>query len=98
MMRNHLKHEHHSLKNTSGIDRWALIIGIIHPLMTLPQILLIYSSQDASQVSFVTWAAYDIASVVLIMYGIKHSLTPIIVTQAIWLVMQTAMAASVFIF
>lgn len=97
-MRNHLQHKHHSVKNAQGLDKLTLIVGVIQPLMTLPQIITVYQQGDSSQVALATWAAYDIASVVLLLYGIKHNLKPIIFAQIIWLIMQTAMVASVFIF
>ncbi len=85
-------------KKQKGIDRWALIVGTLQPLMTIPQIVLVYSSRNASQISVITWVAYDMASVVLLMYGIKHKLLPIIVAQVIWLVVQTALIVAIFIF
>ena len=97
-MRNHAKSKHHSLKDTRGLDRLTLIVGVIQPIMTLPQIITVYSQRDSSQIALITWIAYDIASVVLLMYGMKHSWKPIIFAQIIWLIVQTTMAASVFIF
>lgn len=79
-------------------DGLALIVGVVQPVMTLPQIILVFQLQDSSQISLATWLTYDIASLILLVYGIKHKLKPIIVSQAIWLVVQTIMIAAVFLF
>ncbi len=95
-MRHALKPKHKL--ETSKLDSLALLVSIIQPLTTIPQIYLIYSSRDASQVSFFMWAAYNVASVILLLYGIRHKILPIICAQTLWLVVQTPMMLSVFIF
>jgi len=94
----HTLHPKHKVIKTHTIDTLALIVGVIQPLTTLPQILIVFTSQDASQVSLFTWTAYNIASVILLTYGLRHKLKPIIYAQILWLVVQTPMMLSVFIF
>lgn len=79
-------------------DTLALIVGVAQPIMTIPQIVLVFKVQDSSQISLATWLTYDIASVVLLIYGFKHKLKPIIISQTIWLVVQTVMIAAIFLF
>ena len=43
-MRNHAKSKHHSLKDTLGLDRLTLIVGVIQPIMTLPQIITVLTA------------------------------------------------------
>jgi uncharacterized protein with PQ loop repeat len=94
----HTFHPKHKIKRNDKIDTLALIVGIIQPLATLPQIYLVYSSQDASDVSLFMWAGFNIASVVLLIYGMKHKLAPIVWAQILWLIVQTPMMVSVFLF
>ncbi len=91
-------HQNHKYKITSKIDAMALIVGIVQPLATIPQIWLIYSSHSSAGLSLFMWACYDLSSVVLLIYGLKHKLTPIIVAQTLWLMAQTPIVASIFIF
>lgn len=79
------------------VNSLALLVGLLQPIMTIPQIILVFEAGDASQVSFWTWLTYDIASVVMLWYGIAHRLVPIIVAQILWLVVQTIMIAAIFI-
>lgn len=94
----HIVHPKHKIINNSKLDNLALTVGVIQPLTTIPQIVLIYTTRDASGVSFFMWTAYNVASLVLLMYGLRHRLPPVIWAQALWLVVQTPMMLSVFIF
>jgi len=94
----HTFHPKHKIKNTDKIDSLALAVGIIQPLTTIPQIYLVYSSGNASEVSLFMWTGYNIASVVLLIYGLKHKLKPIVWAQILWLIVQTPMMLSVFFF
>lgn len=91
-------HHKHQLIATKKIDRLALVVGIIQPLTTLPQIYLTFSSQSAIGVSFFMWFCYNIGSAVFLMYAIRHKLKPLIWTQVCWLIVQTPMMISVFLF
>lgn len=94
----HTLHPKHKAPRTNAIDTLALFVGIIQPLTTLPQVYLIYSSGNVSNVSLFTWASYNVASVILLLYGIRHKLTPIIWAQSLWILVQTPMMVSVFFF
>ena len=94
----HTFHPKHKIKNNGPIDTLALLVGIFQPLLTLPQIYLIYTTQDASDVSLFMWTGFNVASVILLMYGLRHKLKPIIWAQTLWIIFQTPMMLSVFIF
>lgn len=94
----HTFHPKHKIKNTHVVDSLALIVGVVQPVATLPQIWLVYSAQDATGVSVLMWTFYNIGSLVLLTYGIRHKLVPIIVAQVLWLIVQTPMMLAVFIF
>jgi uncharacterized protein with PQ loop repeat len=84
------------MKVTKTIDRVALVVGIAQPLMTLPQIYLVYSTGSATGVSPFMWAGYNIGSIVFLTYAIRHRLWPLIWTQIFWLIVQTPMMLAIF--
>jgi uncharacterized protein with PQ loop repeat len=94
----HPFHPTHTFKVKGGIDALALAVGIIQPLTTLPQIWLVYTSRDVSQISLFTWTCYNISSVILLLYGLKHKLPPVIVAQILWIVVQTPMMIAVIMY
>ncbi len=91
-------HPTHKIEKNGIIDTLALIVGILQPLSTLPQIYLVYTSRDVSQISLFMWTSYNIASVILLIYGIKHKLRPIIWAQSLWLAVQTPMMIAVLLY
>jgi len=99
-----MRHIMHAPQSKKGkrlyrkIDALALVVGILQPLMTLPQIIVVFQAKDASQLSLLTWVAYDIASVVLLIYGIVHKLKPIVVAQIFWLIVQSVLILAIFLF
>lgn len=97
-MRHPVDPKHKKAPKNSGIDTLALIVGILQPLMTLPQIYLVFSTQEVAGLSLFMWVAWDIASVILLIYGLKHKLAPIIVAQVLWLVVQTPVIVAILLF
>jgi len=74
------------------LDSVVFTAGVIGPLMTLPQILLIYSTHDASGISMLTWFGWALLDVPWIIYGIAHREAPIALTYALWFTMNITVA------
>ena len=72
--------------------------GIIQPLITLPQIITIYSSQSAKDVSLPTWLGYLVFGVIFLVYGLVFNLKPIWVGQIIWVTMQKITVVGIFMY
>lgn len=70
------------------LDSVVFVAGVIGPLMTLPQIILIYSTHSAANVSAVTWFGYAVLDMPWILYGIVHKEWPIVSTYWLWLAMN----------
>ena len=78
-------------KDLSPRDRIKKIVdgliyagGILGPLVTLPQLVAIWSEKSAANVSLVSWGGYLIGMFVWMAYGILHKEKPIIFTSASW--------------
>ena len=94
----HKKNKQKAQPKTGPVDHLALIVGILQPFATIPQIWLVYTTGDVTSVSFFMWTAYNAASVILLLYGLKYRLPPIIWSNVLWLVVQTPMMIAVLIF
>lgn len=60
-------------------DKLIVVLGLVNVIATVPQITQIWSSQDASGVSLVTWAYYVIFTVILLVYAISIKAKPMII-------------------
>ena len=80
------------------IELFALIAGIVQPLITLPQILQIYLHHSAADVSLLTWLGYLFFGVTFLVYGAVFKLKPIFYGQIIWVTMQAITVVGIFIY
>lgn len=68
------------------LDKAVYAAGVIGPVMTIPQIALIYIGQDATGVSPISWLAWALLDIPWILYGLAHKERPIVMTYSLWLV------------
>jgi len=68
------------------LDRFLLIVAVVAPAMTIPQIYKVFSQQNAAGISILTWSMYALLCVPWLVYGFVHKEKPIIVSYAIWLI------------
>jgi uncharacterized protein with PQ loop repeat len=85
-------------KHNQKIENLALVAGIAQPLLTLPQIYAIFSNQSAQDVSIFTWLGYLIFGIIFLVYGLTFKLKPIIISQIIWITMQTIVIIGILIY
>lgn len=72
------------------LDELVLLLGVIGPLMTIPQIYEIFVNKNASGVSEITWFLFTIIDIPWIIYGLVHKERPIYITYSLWFVMNLA--------
>ncbi len=80
------------------MDQLIYIIGIIGPIMTIPQVAEVWINKNASGVSPITWSSYVIVNVFWIVYGIMHKEKPIIMTSIAWFVMNSLVAIGAILY
>ena len=80
------------------IELFALAAGIAQPLITLPQIIQIYSNQSATDVSLLTWVGYLFFGITFLVYGAVFKLKPIFYGQIIWVTMQLITVVGILLY
>ncbi|GIW05786.1 MAG: hypothetical protein KatS3mg060_0591 [Dehalococcoidia bacterium] len=70
----------------SFVDRGAVVVGIVAPLSTVPQIVQIYSSRSAEDLNLGTWGLFVAFGLFWLLYGAVHRSLPLILTNALWLI------------
>lgn len=85
---NHLLHFHISKKRSITIfDKVIIVAAFIYPLSGVPQILEVFSDH-ANGVSLLSWLGFIGFSVLFLAYGLVHKITPMVVTNGLWLVVD----------
>lgn len=80
------------------VDRIAFVVGVIGPLLTLPQVWIIWAHQQVNGLSLVTWSSYVLNNIFWIYYGFLHEEKPIIVMYFFWLVVNLSVVFGIFVF
>lgn len=82
----------------SFLDKFLVMVAIVAPLMTLPQIVKIFTERNASSISLFTWLMYTIFDLPWIVYGIVHKEKPIIITYTLWALVNSMVIVGYIIF
>lgn len=66
------------------LDKVVLALGVLGPVMALPQLELIYIEHQAAGVSVLSWTTWAFMNIPWVMYGVVHKERPIVVTYTLW--------------
>lgn len=80
------------------LDKVTLIIGIIGPATVLPQVISIYSTQSAADVSFTTWFLMTIVQIPWILYGFAHKDKILISSFILWTAVNTLVIVGIVLY
>ncbi len=83
------------LKQT--VDRLAYL-SILLPIMTIPQLVVIFSSQNASGLSVLTWSTYLIGAMFWTFYGILHKEKQIIFPNFLMSIIQVGIIIGILLY
>lgn len=86
----------HQLKQT--VDRLVYIFGIIAPVMTIPQVLIIWTEKHVEGISISTWFTYFLSANVWLVYGYIHKERPIIMMYSLYLVLEALIIIGYFMY
>ncbi|MBI2579272.1 MAG: hypothetical protein HYW27_00035 [Candidatus Aenigmarchaeota archaeon] len=94
------RHERYPSRNKWKrlMDRVILLVGIMGPIMTIPQLVKIFAEKDASGISVVTFTSYLILDFFWLAYGIMHREKPIIMTFVAWIALNIIIIAGTLMY
>ncbi len=87
----------HPDKWKNFMDKAIYFVGIFGPVMTLPQLKKIWLDNNTAGISAISWGAYTITSSFWLCYGIMHKEKPIIITSAIWIILDILIVIGVIL-
>lgn len=86
-LHDHIKKSKHK-KPGPFIDRAIYGIGLVGPIMTIPQITKIWIEKNTSGISALSWTSYMIVAIFWIIYGLAHKEKPLVFISGIWIVLD----------
>lgn len=66
-------------------DKIVMIVSVLYPLSALPQAFAVLSGH-AEGVSVLSWGFFLVSAVLFLIYGIKRSVPPMIISNSIWVI------------
>ena len=76
------------------LDNVVSVVSLVLPLTAIPQLLIIWQTQDASGISILTWSLWLILGFPMLAYAIVHKTKPFIVMYALWIIIEIAVILS----
>ena len=94
------KHKHvaHNKPKKEFFDYIVYFFTIATPLFELPQAYAIYASKSAEDVSMLTWSFFLLDNFVWIIYAMKRKVIPLLITTALYLVIETVVVIGIFMY
>lgn len=74
--------------DTKLVDRATLLVAAIEPIVTLPQVFLIFRDKTAEGIALSSWVGYEIFTIIWLWYAIVHKDRVLIFYQLCWLILQ----------
>lgn len=92
-------HNHLLLKKPkTTFDFIFYFFMVATPLFELPQAFTIYFNQSAANVSIWTWAFFASSSIVWFFYGLRHRLTPILITYSLYFLIECSIVVGILLY
>jgi|GEM_PF-537619 len=92
----HLQQKHRERRN--GLD-WVLYVFMVAtPLFELPQLLAIYHTKSAENVSLTTWAFFAVSNLAWITYAVRNKLRPLTITYSLYFVIEAAIVIGILLY
>jgi len=79
-------------------DKWMPFIGLLGPIMTMPQLFKVWMEKDASSLSLATWITYLMLALFWSSYGYLHKQKPLIITFSIYIFIHSFIVFGIVVY
>lgn len=80
------------------LDKAMYPVGLLGPIMTLPQLYQIWVIQEVAGVSLITWSSWLVIAFFWLAYGITHKAWPIVATYICWIAIELGVVVGVVLY
>lgn len=86
-----------SASPTTGLEKFLRVLSVVTMLMTVPQVLSIWFSENVGGVSLLSWGAYLFSACMWFVYGIQKRDKTIYIACIGWIVLDAAVVIGVIV-
>ncbi|MEX0920030.1 MAG: PQ-loop domain-containing transporter [Candidatus Pacearchaeota archaeon] len=80
------------------IKEFVILFSVAGPIMTLPQVIKIYTEQSAVGLSPITWASYLFIAFFWLAYGVFIKNRPIVLANILWITMHVLIISGIYLY
>lgn len=80
------------------IDGIMYVVGVVGPLVSIPQIMEVYVRQNVEGLSMLSWTGYSFLSAFWVVYAILHREPPLIITQLLWFCINVSVVFGIILY
>lgn len=77
----------------TALDRLVTVVSVVYPLSAVPQLIRIIQG-DAHGVSTLSWLSFFVCAGLFLIYGLRHKVMPMIISNILWVVIDGLVVAS----
>lgn len=81
----------------SGLEKFLRILSVVTMLMTVPQVIAVWSGDGAAGVSVLSWSAYLFSACLWLVYGVRKRDKTIYVACIGWILLDAAIVVGVIV-
>jgi uncharacterized protein with PQ loop repeat len=101
-MRKRIHEKHEQYPNPDKwkrlLDKIMYAVGVIGPILTIPQAYDIWHNQSATNVSLIAFSSYLVMACMWLLYGITHKEKVIIFANISWIVVDLTVVLGIITF
>ena len=79
-------------------DKFIVVVGLVGPVMTIPQSLNIWMTHSVEGLVLASWATYVVTATFWLIYGILHREKAIIFANIAWILVNASIVVGVVIY
>lgn len=80
----------HATKWQKIMDKLIYVVALIWPILTIPQVWMVWVEKNSAWLSLFTWTAYVVSPTLWLIYGIVHKEKAIIFSNILWIIVDMA--------
>ncbi len=89
-LHNHIKNK----KDNTFFDKFIIAASFMCPLSGIPQLISAMGGNVAG-ISISSWSGFTFFALIFFIYGLKHRVIPMVITNLLWLVVDLAILMAV---
>lgn len=77
-------------------DLLVMVVSVVYPLSAIPQAISVFQG-NTEGVAALSWIFFFVCAALFLIYGIKRKVLPMVISNSIWVVMDSLVVAGILI-